>query len=353
MIKMPYHALEAYKYLEPDLSKCKLCEWQCGVDRLDGEKGLCGITLPEVASSQLHPAPPASYDAFMTGCSFRCLFCQNWLISTYPANPAASKHGIEGYYDPRAWAKMGLAQLSSSYAKLMGADRLFFTGGEPTCSLPWVEEVVRVARELDPSVKVNYDTNGYLTQESLTRVLGFTNSITFDIKAYDSKIFHALTGAAVEPVLQNAEYIGKHHKSKLWEFRIMVIPGVHEEDIEGLAGFIAGIDPELPVNFLAFRPNFVMEQHPGASKKLMELCVETSRKYGLENVSSSGHPGLNGEIPENVTAKAAEMEGSEAVKLLAAYAAVHGCAMPNERNCGECKKIDECKIKSYVAEKMC
>ncbi|MCK5562207.1 MAG: radical SAM protein [Thermoplasmata archaeon] len=350
---MPYHALEAYIYLEHDLSACKLCEWQCGVDRLDGEKGVCGLTLPEVAASQLHPAPPASYDAFMTGCSFRCLFCQNWLISTYPTNPDAFKRGIEGYYDPRGWAEMGLAHLNSSYATLMGADRLFFTGGEPTCSLPWVEEVVRVARELDPSVKVNYDTNGYLTKDSLTRVLDFTNSITFDIKAYNDKIFQGLTGAAVEPVLRNAEVIGKHHKAKLWEFRIMVIPGVHEEDIEGLAEFIAGIDPELPVNFLAFRPNFVMEQHPGASKKLMTLCAETANKNGLENVSWSGHPGLKGETPANVKAKAAKMEGLEAVKLLSSYAAEFGCSQPNERNCRGCVKAYECSIKSYIPKRIC
>ena len=235
---MSYHELEAYAYLEDDLSQCKLCERQCGVDRLDGEVGVCGITLPEVASSQLHPAPPASFDAFMTGCNFRCLFCQNWLISTYPANSAAMERGVEGYYDPRSWAELGAANLNSPFAKRMNADRLFFTGGEPTCSLPWVEAVVKHARGIDSSIKVNYDTNGYMTRESLGRVLELSTSITFDIKAYDEKIFRALTGAEVEPVLRNAEYIGQHAKDKLWEFRIMVIPGVHEQDVDGLTGFI-------------------------------------------------------------------------------------------------------------------
>ncbi len=349
---MSYHDLKAYKYLEKDLGACKLCEWQCGVDRLAGETGLCGITLPEVASSQLHPAPPASYDAFMTGCSFRCLFCQNWPISTYPVNPIALEGGVEGYYPPTGWAELGIASLRSGTAERMGADRLFFTGGEPTCSLPWIEEVVRAAQNIDETVKINYDTNGYLTKSSLTRVLEFTTSITFDIKAYDEKIFKSLTGANVEPVLRNAETLGKHHQAKLWEFRVMVIPGVHEEDIDGLTQFIAGIDPGLPLNFLAFRPNFVMESHPGAPEKLMIHCVETALKSGLENVSWSGHPGMTGEIPADVKARAAQMEGSEAVKLCAAYAAEYGCVSSNERNCGRCKKMDECKIKSYVAKRM-
>ena len=341
---MSYHDLKSYNYLEDDLSHCSLCEWECGVDRLDGEVGVCGITLPEVASSQLHPAPPASFDAFMTGCNFRCLFCQNWLISTYPANSAAVERGVEGYYEPRSWAELGVANLNSAYAKAMNADRLFFTGGEPTCSLPWVEAVVEHARGIDKTIKVNYDTNGYMTKKSLGRVLAIATSITYDIKAYDEKLFRALTGAEVEPVLRNAEYIGKHAKDKLWEFRVMVIPGVHEQDVDGLTSFIAGIDPVLPVNFLAFRPNFVMEKHPGASRKLMGLCVETAEKNGLENVTWSGQIGIKGDVPTGVKDR---MKESDAVELVTAYASEYGCVSPQERQCGQCKKINDCKIKKY------
>ena len=41
-----------------------------------------------------------------------------------------------------------------------------------------------------------------------------------------------------------------------------------------------------------------MEQQPGASKKLMELCVRTARKNGLENVDWSGHPDVMGKISD-------------------------------------------------------
>lgn len=346
---MSYHDLEAYVYLEGDFSQCKLCERQCGVDRLDGEIGVCGITLPEVASSQLHPAPPSSFDAFMTGCNFRCLFCQNWLISTYPSNPVSEERGVEGYYEPRSWAELGAANLNSPPAKRMNADRLFFTGGEPTCSLPWVEAVVAHARGIDSTLKVNYDTNGYMTKKSLGRVLEFTTSVTYDIKAYDEKIFRALTGAEVEPVLRNAEYIGKHAKDKLWEFRVMVIPSVHEQDIDGLTGFISGIDPELPVNFLAFRPNFVMEEHPGADRKLMELCVNTAKKNGLVNVSWSGQVGITRKVPTGVKDR---MKSFDTGELISAYAVEYGCVSPQERNCGQCKKVNDCKIKKHIAEKL-
>ena len=41
-----------------ELSHCELCEHRCQVNRLNGETGVCKVTLPTVASATLHPAPP-------------------------------------------------------------------------------------------------------------------------------------------------------------------------------------------------------------------------------------------------------------------------------------------------------
>ena len=40
-----------------DLKNCILCEHCCGVNRLVSETGVCRMTLPQVASATLHPAP--------------------------------------------------------------------------------------------------------------------------------------------------------------------------------------------------------------------------------------------------------------------------------------------------------
>jgi len=322
------------RYLE-ELRDCRLCSWECGVNRLEEERGVCGVTVPMVASSMLHPAPPASFDAFLVGCSFRCLFCQNWRISNYPDNPYS--YDIEGYYLPKKWAELAIHNLKSSSAELIGADRLFFTGGEPTCSLPWVEEVVKEARKIDHSVRVNYDTNGFLTKKSLLRVLDLATSITFDIKAYSEKIHQDLTGAPVESVLKNAEYIGKKAKEKIWEFRIMVIPKIHKKEIQSLCEFIAGIDTALPVCFLAFRPNFVMASHSGATFELMEYCIETARKTGIENVHWSGTVDIEG-----------ENQRFDGIDLAQSYAEMGGCIQKHSRNCKTCVNIDKCRIKKHV-----
>jgi pyruvate formate lyase activating enzyme len=197
-----------------------------------------------------------------------------------------------------------------------------------------------------PKTKVNFDTNGFLTKESLKRVLEFTTSITYDLKAFDPDVFRALTGANVKPVLRNLKEILKTAPDKLWEVRVMVIPGVHEHDVEGMCGFLADIDPKVKLNFLAFRPNFVMEDYLGATDELLEKCVKIARDVGLENVSWSGRPGLPGELPEDVKKIMKKLDFPEQIALPVGFARSHGCDS-EPRNCGVCEINQDCPIRSY------
>lgn len=66
-----------------DLKNCQLCPWKCGVNRLDGEKGVCRMGLPEVAYTGLTPVLQ-SYSITLLGCSFCCIYCNAYRISHYP-----------------------------------------------------------------------------------------------------------------------------------------------------------------------------------------------------------------------------------------------------------------------------
>ncbi|MFC2036546.1 4Fe-4S cluster-binding domain-containing protein, partial [Chloroflexota bacterium] len=71
------------------LAPCQLCPYQCRVDRLNGERGICRMgSRPTVSSWNLHPweEPPisgvrGSGTIFFSGCTGRCQFCQNYPIS--------------------------------------------------------------------------------------------------------------------------------------------------------------------------------------------------------------------------------------------------------------------------------
>ena len=76
---------EAYALLE----SCTLCPRECGVNRLADQRGFCRVgSEPKVASWNVHPweEPPISGSRgsgtiFFSGCTGRCLFCQNYPIS--------------------------------------------------------------------------------------------------------------------------------------------------------------------------------------------------------------------------------------------------------------------------------
>ncbi len=320
-----------------DLENCTLCEWQCEVNRLEGELGVCKIEKSQIASAMLHPAPPKSYTIFLTGCNYRCLGCQNWEVAHYPNSDKLTR----GFVEPKDIGLEAYDAINSKRGERMGADRIFFSGGSPTPSLPYIEEIVSKAREKG-EIKVNYDTNGFLTQDSLNRVLNFTTSITFDIKAYHDEVHRALTGAPVKPVLRNAKYIAENAKEKIWEYRFLLIPEINSEDVKPLANLLCEIDPELPLNFLAFRPNFVLENHPGPTREDMIEAVETAKKVGLENVGWSGRTDLEGEIPDFVS----EKYNRKGAGIAGGIAKNNGC-ITHPRGCGSCEKMHDCSIKSF------
>ncbi len=73
------------------LQSCDLCPHECGVNRIKGERGICGVGLkPKIASANVHRGeePPisgtrGSGTIFLSGCSLRCIFCQNFPISQF------------------------------------------------------------------------------------------------------------------------------------------------------------------------------------------------------------------------------------------------------------------------------
>jgi pyruvate formate lyase activating enzyme len=258
---------------------------------------------------------------------------------------------VEGYVDSGSLARESVRMIQSSAGILMGADRIFFSGGEPTIHLPFIEKIVDNARRLRPKLKVNFDTNGFMTEKSLHRVLGFTTSLTFDIKAFYDDTMRAISGTPVGPILRNAEIVARIASDKLWEYRIVAIPEVNEDDIEPLCSFLASISKKLPVAFLAFRPNYVLDEHHGATRELMQKCVELARGAGLRNVTYAGMtniPGKKGILVEEVEG-VYERAGAT---VAASYARSKGCTT-HPRNCGECPSMSKCPLKEYIPIRSC
>jgi pyruvate formate lyase activating enzyme len=115
-----------------------------------------------------------------------------------------------------------------------------------------------------------------------------------------------------------------------------------------LCCFISDIDADLPVCFLAFRPNYVLEYHSGAAAELMDRCVNIAKKSGLKNAHWSGKTGISGFIsalPEKVVSVYKTTGG----QLAGAYAYAAGCRS-HARNCAACSSHQTCPVKRHVPQ---
>ena len=316
---------------------CKLCSWECGVNRLGGEPGVCGVGVPEVAYCNLAQVL-RSYSVTMLGCNFKCIYCNAYRLSQYPD----SGWFYRGYVPPEELASEAIQRIESHEGRAMGVDKMSFTGGEPTIHLPYIKAVVEHAREKMPGMGVGFATNGFMSLDTLRQVIQFCSYITFEIKAFNDDTHRALTGAPVEPVLRNAEYLMRNGRDRIRAFRTIVIPGINDEEIEDIAEFIASIDPTVPLRIIPFRPNYILYYHPGPTMARMEeIGREVSKKSGLENVWWGGYYPM--EISKRVieTARSLKSMKHEGAKLALAYSRLAGC-ISSSRNCGECPSRANC-----------
>ena len=140
------------------LSPCTVCPFKCGTDRYKEKGGRCrsGI-LPEISSYNLHHGeePPisgtrGSGTIFLTGCSLRCSFCQNYPISQL-------RNGNE----------VSIEELSACMINLQerGAHNINFVS--PTHFVPQLVEALVIAIKKGLKIPIVYNSGGYDSVEVL------------------------------------------------------------------------------------------------------------------------------------------------------------------------------------------
>ena len=165
-----------------DYVNCELCPRRCGVNRAAGETGYCGCPdTALVAKAMLHKwEEPAlagnggSGAVFFGGCTLRCRYCQNAVISGNPTGNA-----------------MDSARLRALFEDLIarGAENIDLV--TPTHFLP------TILPALSPKlpVPVVYNCGGYERAETLRALEGHIDIYLPDLKYADPKLSYSLSGA--------------------------------------------------------------------------------------------------------------------------------------------------------------
>jgi putative pyruvate formate lyase activating enzyme len=155
------------------LASCNLCPRNCGVNRLENERGLCGVGEAVVVSSA-HPhfgeeAPlvgkAGSGTIFFSGCNLQCIFCQNYEISRGGAGAVVSSSEL-------AEIMLRLQEIGCHNLNLV----------TPTHVVPQILESLGIAVQAGFSLPIVYNTGGYDSPRTLELLNGVVDIYMPDFK---------------------------------------------------------------------------------------------------------------------------------------------------------------------------
>jgi putative pyruvate formate lyase activating enzyme len=278
-----------------DLKNCRICPRECGVNRIEGEKGYCMTDAGfNIASICIHrgeePVISGSNgicNIFFSGCNLRCIYCQNHEISR-----GACSSGI---------AKMQMEEVLDRVCSLLeqGINSLGFVS--PSHVVPQVRAIINGLHSRGFHPVTVYNTNGYDKKETIRSLAGLIDIYLPDMKYVTSFIAAELSDAPDYPyvalkalremyyqkgsVLQSDEN-GKGESGLL--IRHLVLPGYSEESKKVLRTLAEELSTGVHISLMSqYHPTGNVADHPDLGRSLYreeyESVVEEMEKLGFRN----------------------------------------------------------------------
>ena len=169
------------------LENCILCPRNCRVNRRIGQKGFCGCDDKiKIARASLHfweepciSGKNGSGTVFFSNCNMRCVFCQNYKISTL---------GMGKTVD--------IYELSDIFISLwhQGANNINLV--TPTHFVPQIIEALAIAKDKGLNIPIIYNSGGYEKTETVRMLDGIIDVYLPDMKYFDDKYAIRYSNAA-------------------------------------------------------------------------------------------------------------------------------------------------------------
>jgi len=275
--------------------RCKLAEGARGVCLVRARRG-GGLAVPwgYCAGAAVDPIekkpffhflPAASALSFgMVGCDLHCPYCQNWFTSQTLRDARASESveivSPEKFVDA-ATAKR-CAVVTSTY-------------NEPLITAEWAYDVFTLARRT--GLRTTFVSNGHATPEVLDFLAPVLDGMKVDLKAFSSKTYATL-GGKLQAVLDT---IAGLVERRIWvEVVTLVVPGFNDspEELRAIAGFIAGVSPEIPWHVTAFHPDYEMRTSAATPARTLIAAAAIGREAGLRFVYAGNLPAQTGDLED-------------------------------------------------------
>jgi len=255
-------------YYDPLPTNC-VADWVC--------PGGTGIGFPEYAYKKGPEHGYKNLAVFYNGCSFNCLYCQNWHF--------------------RERVSMGNRILVSELASSVDSKTacICYFGGDPTPQLIHSINVSKKAiqENRERIIRVCWETNGSMNPALLSQMIDISlrsgGCIKFDLKAWPENLHLALCGVSNKRTLDNfelaAQSIDKRPQVPLLVASTLLVPGyIDREEVYQIASFIHRCSPDIPYSLLGFYPHFLMKDLPATTRVHAEECRKAAREAGLTRI---------------------------------------------------------------------
>lgn len=167
-------------------NKCSLCPRKCLAERKNGKTGFCGGNdKVKIARAALHfweepciSGESGSGTVFFSGCTMRCIFCQNKEISRGEAGKEIS-----------------IERLSEIYLELQkkGANNINLV--TPMHYAPQITKAIDIARKNGLSLPIVWNTGGWELPESVESVKDYADIWLTDFKYFDNALAEKFSNA--------------------------------------------------------------------------------------------------------------------------------------------------------------
>lgn len=183
---------------------CTLCPRACGADREAGNTGFCSVAAqPVVARAALHfweepciSGERGSGTVFFSGCTLRCVYCQNSAISRGKAGKAVSVQRLAEIF-------LQLQQKGAHNINLVTPDHF----ARP------IAEALSLAKKSGLRLPIVVNTGGYLSQQAFSLLAPHTDIWLTDFKYMSAALgkkysaaedYPAVAAAALESMVRHA-----------------------------------------------------------------------------------------------------------------------------------------------------
>ncbi|MBJ6723826.1 radical SAM protein [Geomesophilobacter sediminis] len=273
------------------LAACDICPHACGVNRLAGSTGRCGVgKTPRIASANLHRGeePPisgtrGSGTIFLSGCTLGCKFCQNFPISQLRNGTDLTTGGL-------ADKMVGLQR--------RGAHNINFV--TPSHFTPQILAALYLAIRKGFRLPLVWNTSGYESLETLRLLDGVVDIYLPDMKYTEEEPAVRFSGApgyrevnrkAVAEMLRQVGHLEVDEDGigvRGLIVRHLVLPEGNAGSAETLAWIADNLGEETHIALMSqFFPAHAAAQTQGIHRKVTAAeyaeAVEALEENGLEN----------------------------------------------------------------------